>query len=150
MQNGRSEAMLGYGTKLLLGDGGSPQAFAEIGEIVDGPDDEDSADLVEVTNHQSPNRRKEYIGDLIDGGEITLTCNYIRTHATHDRATGLLGLIGQKRDFVLIEPGAVTGELWPCVIMSVGRTHPVQGGAMQMSVTLKKAGDMSAYPPIVP
>jgi len=141
-----TQARLGYGTKLLLGDNGSPEAFAELGEITEGPDDEDSVELVEVTNHQSPGRRREYIGALIDGGEITLTCNYIPDDPTHDRVTGVQALIGETRNFRLEEPGNPVGEQWPCVIMSCGRTRPVQG-AMALSITLKKAGNVTTYTP---
>lgn len=139
-----TEARLGYGTKLLFGDGGSPEQFAEIGEVTEGPDDEDSVDLEEVTNHQSPGRRREYIGQLIDGGEITLTCNYIPDHPTHDRSTGIRKFIGETRNFRIEEPGNPEGEEWPCIILSVGRARPVMG-AMSMSVTLKKAGNPSYY-----
>lgn len=143
-----SDARLGYGTKLLMGDATAPpnENFAELGEIVEGPDDEDSVELVEVTNHQSPNRRREYIGALIDGGEITITCNYIPDHPTHDRSTGVRAFLGQTRNFRIEEPGNPEGEQWPCVIMNVSRSRPV-AGAMQMSVTLKKAGDVTYYNP---
>lgn len=140
-----TQARLGYTTKLKLGDNGSPsETFAEIGEITEGPDDSDSVELVEVTNHQSPGRRREYIGALIEGGELTITVNYIPSHATHNRATGLQGLIGETRNFRLEEPGNTKGEEWPCVIMNVSRARPVQG-AMTMSITLKKAGNVTEY-----
>lgn len=141
-----TQARLGYSTKLLMGDAGSPEVFAEVGEITEGPDDEDSAELIEVTNHQSPNRRREYIGDLIDGGEITLTCNYIPDHPTHDRSTGVRAIIGQRRNFRLEEPGNPEGEQWPCIVMNCSRARPVRG-AMSMSVTLKKAGAPTYYTP---
>lgn len=139
-----TKARLGYGTVLKLGDGSSPETFADIGEITEGPDDGDSVDQIEVTNHQSPGRRKEYIGALIDGGEITLTVNYIPDDPTHDRSTGLQGLLGLTRNFRLEEPGNTNGEEWPCIIMNVSRSRPVQG-AMTMQVTLKKAGDVTTY-----
>lgn len=139
-----TQARLGYGSKLLIGDGGSPETFAEIGEITEGPDDGDSVDNIEVTNHQSPGRRKEYIGALIDGGDLTITVNYIPSDATHNRATGLLGMLGLTKNFRLEEPGNTKGEEWPCIIMNVSRARPVQG-AMTMQITLKKAGDVTEY-----
>jgi hypothetical protein len=137
-------ARLGYGTKLKLGDNGSPETFAEIAEIVDGPNDEDSVELVEVTNHQSAGSRKEYIGGLIDGGEVTFTCNYIPTNATHNRTTGLQALLRQTRNFRLEEPGNPTGYQFAAVIMNVGKQYPV-GAAMQFAVTIKKSGDLTPY-----
>lgn len=136
-----TQARLGYGTKLFLYDatGVTP---AEIGEIVEGPDDEDTVELVEVTNHQSANRRREYIGALIDGGEVTFRVNYIPNHATHNVATGLRGLLGQTRKFRLETPGDTFAEEFDGIILNVGRTRPV-AEAMQMSVSVKKAGDVT-------
>jgi hypothetical protein len=74
MANPNSEAQLGYGTKLRMGDGGSPQSFVEIGEVGDF-EDGDTIELVEVTNHQSPNSRREYIAGLKDGAEISFPVN---------------------------------------------------------------------------
>lgn len=144
-----TQAKLGYGTKLLIHDGTAiadveaiPDGeFAEIAEITSGPDDEESTELVEVTNHQSTGNRREYIGGLIDGGDITIECNYIPTDGTHDTATGLAGLIGQTRYFRIEEPGETTGIQVPCVVTNVGRTRPV-AEAMKFNVTLKKAGDV--------
>jgi hypothetical protein len=104
MANPNSEAQLGYGTKLRMGDGGSPQSFVEIGEVGDF-EDGDTIELVEVTNHQSPNSRREYIAGLKDGAEISFPVNYLPGHATHNRATGLRGKIGEVLDFQIVAPG---------------------------------------------
>lgn len=139
-----TQARLGYGVKLRLGDGATPtETFAEIAEIKT-LDDGDSAEAVEVTNHQSPGRRKQFIPGLIDGDEISLTLNYIPGHATHSLAAGLRGLVGVQRNFRLEEPGNSTGVQVSCVITNVGRSYPVEN-AMEMSVTLKKTGALSTY-----
>lgn len=144
MANPNSEARLGYGTKLRMGDGGSPQTFTEIGEVGDF-EDSDSVELIEVTNHQSPNRRKEYIGALTDGAELSFPVNYIPDHATHNRTTGLRGKIGEVIDFQIIAPGETEIYQFSALVMSVGRSFPVQG-VMQMNVTLKKTGADSFIP----
>jgi hypothetical protein len=143
MANPNSEASLGYGTKLLMGDGASPEVFAEVGEVGDF-EDSDSIELQEVTNHQSPNRKREYIAGLEDGAEISFPCNYIPSHATHDRATGLRGKKGQIVSFRIEAPGETEGYQFFGLVMSVGRSFPVQG-VMQMNVTLKKTGAESFY-----
>lgn len=136
-------ARLGFGTKLELGDGGDPEVFAEIGEIAEGPDDDESAELVETTNHQSDSSsgkpRREYIGGPVDGGELTLTVNYDRDDATHSRATGLRGMVGATKNFRLTEPGATTRETFSAIIMNAGISRPV-ADKMSMSVTLKISG----------
>ncbi len=144
MANPNSEARLGYGTRLLMGDGGSPETFAEIGEVGDF-EDGDSVELVEVTNHQSPNRRREYIAALKDGAEISFPVNYIPTHATHNRATGLRGKIGEVVTFHIEAPGETEGYEFYGLVMGVTRSFPVQG-VMQMTVTLKKTGAEDYYP----
>lgn len=138
MANPNSEAQLGYGTKLRMGDGGSPQQFVEIGEVGDF-EDGDTIELVEVTNHQSPNSRREYIAGLKDGAEISFPVNYLPSHATHNRATGLRGKIGEVLDFQIVAPGETETYNFSALVMGVTRSFPVQG-VMQMTVTLKKTG----------
>ena len=138
-----TQATLGYGSKLKLADAGGT-VYADIGEIVDSLDDDDSVNLVEVTNHQSPGKRAEYISGFIEGSEVTITCNYIPTHATHNRATGLLGLVGTTRNFRIEEPGNSQGDQFSAVIMNVGRARPVKD-AMQLKVTIKKSGAVTQY-----
>lgn len=138
MANPNSEAQLGYGTKLRMGDGGSPQSFVEIGEVGDF-EDGDTIELVEVTNHQSPNSRREYIAGLKDGAEISFPVNYLPGHATHNRATGLRGKIGEVLDFQIVAPGETETYNFSALVMGVTRSFPVQG-VMQMTVNLKKTG----------
>lgn len=140
-----TDARLGYGTKLKMSDmAPTTPVFTEIGEIKDGPNDEDSVELVDVTNHQSPGKRKEYIGALIDGGELTFTVNYIPDHPTHDRSTGIQAKLGQSVDFKLEEPGNTEGFGFAAIIMNCSRSYPV-AEAMEMQVTLKKTGDVTPY-----
>lgn len=147
MANPNSQARLGYGTILRYGDGGSPQTFAEIGEVGDF-EDGDTIELVEVTNHQSPNNRREYIAGLKDGAEISFPVNYIPEDPTHDRATGLRGKIGEVLDFQLVAPGETETYNFSALVMGVTRSFPVQG-VMQMTVNLKKTG-ADSYTSITP
>lgn len=143
MADPNSEAKLGYGTKLLMGDGGSPETFAEIGEVGDF-EDGDTIELVEVTNHQSPNGRREYIAGMKDGAEISFPVNYLPSHATQSRTTGLRGKIGEVITFRIEAPGEPEGYEFFAVVMGISRSFPVQG-VMQMTVTLKKTGSESYY-----
>lgn len=145
MANPDSEARLGYGTVLKMGDGGSPETFSEIGEIGDF-EDGDTVEQIEVTNHQSPGGRKEYIAALKDGAEISFPCNYIPTNATHNRTTGLRGKIGQVLNFQLVAPGETETYNFSALVLGVTRSFPVQG-VMQMTVNLKKTG-ADSYTPI--
>jgi predicted secreted protein len=138
-------ARLGYGTKLKMGDGATPtEAFTEIAEIK-SLEDSDSAEQVEVTNHQSAGSRREYINGLIDGDEITFTVNYDPDGATHNNITGLRSKVGGAAvNFQLEEPGNTLGMQFAALVMSCGRSYPVDA-AMEMQVTLKKTGAVTTY-----
>lgn len=136
--------MLGYGTKLKVGDGATPtENFALIGEVKD-IDDGDDIELKEATNHSSPGRRREYISGLIDGGEMSFVVNYDADAPTHNRITGLKSMLGQTRNFRIEEPGTATGYQFAAVIQSLGNSYPVDD-IMEMNVTLKKTGDLTSY-----
>ena len=138
MANPNSEARLGYSTKLKMGDGGSPENFTEIGEVGD-LEIGDSIEQIEVTNHQSPGGRKEYIAALKDGSEVSIVVNYIPSNATHNRATGLRGKQGEVVNFQLIAPGETEVYNFSALVLGVSRSFPVQG-VMQMTVSVKLTG----------
>lgn len=139
-----TQAQLGYGVRLKLGDGATPtENFVTIAEVKD-LEDGDDIELREATNHQSAGRRREYISGLIDGGEVTFTVNYIPTDATQNRITGLQASLGLTKNFRLEEPGNPTGYQFAAVVMNTGKTYPVDD-IMEMSVTLKKSGDITTY-----
>ena len=78
--SGASQAFSGYG--LSVGFGGEPLAsppvlFQDIAEIQQVAFSGSKVDLADVTNTQSPNRRREYIATLIDSGELTFNANFI-------------------------------------------------------------------------
>lgn len=143
MANPNSEARLGYGAKIFMGDGASPEVFAEIGEVGDFEVGE-TVGTVEVTNHQSPGARKEFISDLIDGDEVSFPVNYIPSHATHARATGLRGKLRERVNFRFEGPGETEGMEVNCLVIGVTRSFPV-AGVMQMTVTLKQTGAPTYY-----
>jgi len=47
-------------------------------------------DSIEVTNYGSPDRFREYIAGLKDGGSLNAEGNWLPNNATHDESTGLL------------------------------------------------------------
>lgn len=134
-----SDARLGYGAKILMGDGASPtESFAEIGEVGDFEIGE-TVGTVDVTNHGSPGSRREFISDLIDGDEVSFPVNYIPDNATHDRSTGLRSKLRQRVNFRFLGPGETEYMQVQCLVIGVTRSFPV-GGVMQMTVTLKQTG----------
>lgn len=86
-----TEGAIGYLAEVRLGDGGSPQDFDVIAEVVSFSGlGEDNA-LVEMTHLQSPNGALEFISGMADGKEVTLVCNTRLDSATQGASAG--GLI---------------------------------------------------------
>lgn len=133
-----TDAILAHGTKLKMGDGEDPEVFAEIGEVGDFEDGVNS-DLVDVTNHQSGGW-KEFISDIKEGQELTFPVNYSDTDASHNRATGLRGKQGEAVNFQIEAPQDAERAIFTAIVQNVTRSYPVQGGALQMNVTLKPTG----------
>lgn len=77
-----SDARIGWGAELQLGTAESVASLVELGEVRSFNVPQDEADEHEVTHFKSPDRRKEFIQGLIDGGEVSATLNYVPGGAT--------------------------------------------------------------------
>lgn len=74
MSNGR----IGYKSKLAWGDGATPtEVFTPIAEQLSVEPADAQTDEVEFSNQDSLDFRKEFKPSWIDGGELTVTFNYI-------------------------------------------------------------------------
>lgn len=78
----KSQAMHGLGTVFNRWNA-TGSAWEQIAEItsIGGPGK--SKDTIEVTHLNSPDKYREYIGGLKDGGDLPLSMNY--TEATYDK-----------------------------------------------------------------
>src|SRR5690625_7740169 len=76
-------ASIGHGSKYSIKHNGS--TFTALGEVVNIEGGSDDTDLIDVTHMQSPNRRREFIGGLIECGEITVELNFAPKVSTHQR-----------------------------------------------------------------
>jgi hypothetical protein len=77
-----TEARIGWGGKLFLSTDNTEANLTQLAEVRSVGFPQDTTDEVEVTHLLSPNRRKEYIQGLIDGGEFNATFNYVPGSAT--------------------------------------------------------------------
>jgi predicted secreted protein len=86
-----SNSIIGFGTKVQVGNGGTTETFTDIPEIVgdiDGPST--SMSPIEVTPHKTSDFYREYKPGLIDPGEIGFKMNYIKDNTVQE---------GLKADF---------------------------------------------------
>jgi hypothetical protein len=72
-----TEARIGWGAEVQVSSSSSAAGLVEIGEVRSFNLPSDEADEHEVTHFKSSQRRKEFIAGLIDGGEATVTVNYV-------------------------------------------------------------------------
>jgi predicted secreted protein len=74
-----TQAYIGYGMTLGIGDGASSEDFSSLlAEVIsiDGP--ERVRDTVEVTHATSPNRYREFVDGLKDGSEVSMELNMVQ------------------------------------------------------------------------
>jgi hypothetical protein len=73
-----TNATIGHGTLWKRGNGASPtEIFTTVAEVtaLSGPGM--TRDIIDATHMESPERYREYIGGMRDGGEITVTLNLV-------------------------------------------------------------------------
>jgi predicted secreted protein len=79
-----SKAFAGLGTKLQRGDGAGPEVFTTIAEMTKVQGTGSKADVIDVTNMDSPSAYREKLVTLLDAGEIAFDGNLIADDATQE------------------------------------------------------------------
>lgn len=77
-----TEARIGWGGEIHVSTDNTEANLVELSEVTDCTFPSDEVDEVEATHLKSPNRRKEFISGLRDGGECTINLNYVPGSAT--------------------------------------------------------------------
>lgn len=134
-------AKTNYGTVLKVGDGGSPETFSVIGEIVSMDPPELVHEAVEVTNQSSGGWREFVPGGLKELSEFTVTVNF-----TEDTITSLYTDVvsGTQRNYQIAFPddGATTWAFAALVVsvkpLSVDAASPE---ALQAEVKFRPTGN---------
>lgn len=139
-------AKLGYGTLLKLGQAdGPPETFVTVSEVLNLEPPDEVSDDVEVTNHDSPNRTREYIQGLIETGEVPFTINWNPSSYTN-HWTGANGLYGVKdagaaRNWQVVFPSGIGSKVFafPAYIKSI-KVNPPVDAQITADVVLKVSG----------
>ena len=137
-----TNAIAAFGTFLKIGDGGGTEVFTTIAEVRDIKGPKLTMETKEVTNQSSPGAFKDYIGTVLDGGDVTFDINYIPTETTHNATAGLLACLKNKtrRNFKLVFSDAgTTTWLFAAYVTSFDPTSAV-AAELTASITLKIAG----------
>ncbi len=129
----------GYGTLLKRGDGGSPESFTTLANIVSVSGPNETLEALDATHMESTGAAKEFIGGLIDGGEVSAQLRYDPNHATHQNLKADL-VSRVLRNFQVYFPvsGGKTAS-FAALVTGVSRESEVSGQLMT-TVTLKISG----------
>lgn len=100
-----SNAISNLGLLLKRGDGGDPESFTTIGELVEVDPPGIANPAFEKTTQESAAREYGSTG-LVEVEEFTCTINYIPTNSDHDMSTGLAADAknGTERNYELAMP----------------------------------------------
>lgn len=137
-----TSAVFAHGTLLKAGNGAATEVFTTIAEVtsIGGPGL--ALDPIDVTNMDSTNGWREFIGGLLDGGEVSITINYLPANATHNAANGLINDMENRtvRNFQLIfsDSGNTTFS-FTALVTGFEPGAPVDG-QLTADVTLKLTG----------
>jgi predicted secreted protein len=85
-----TSAAIGYGTTFAIGDGGSPEVFTALAEVLSINGISFRRETQDATHMASPNRWRELIPGLRAMGEITVGLNFIPGGASQDAAVARL------------------------------------------------------------
>lgn len=125
----------GFGAQIYLVDGGTRTLIPGLrGDPVLA---EEQAEQIEVTAHDSPGGRREYLGGLIDTVERTLEFYYDPSETTHQT---LRQSVRQTLTFEVDHPAFAQPEQFDAVVMNAQVISELEGGLV-LSVTLKPTGE---------
>jgi hypothetical protein len=97
-----SDARIGWGGELHVSTDATEANLVELAEVRDVNFPQIETDEHEVTHLKSPDKFKEFIAGLKDGGEFTATLNYVPGGATDLLLTAALG--GTNRAVRIVIP----------------------------------------------
>lgn len=135
-------ALSSFGARLQMGDGGIPETFQTIAEVLDISGPALSLDTEDATSHDSPGGWEEVVPTILRSGEVTFTIQYDPSDPTHNATTGLLSQLRNRalRNFKLVFPDpARTTWRFSAYVTGFQPSAPV-AGKLTADVTLKVTG----------
>lgn len=137
-----SDAISAFGTLLKIGDGQASETFTTIAEVLDISGPNLTQRTSEVTSHSSTGGWAEFIGTILEGGEVTFRVNFVPTENTHDAGAGLVNDLENRtlRNFQLVFPDSGnTTWSFSALVTGFRPNEPVEG-ALTADVTLRISG----------
>lgn len=138
-----TQAKAAYGTKIKMGDGGSPETFTEIPEIGDitGPGME--VETEDVTTHSSAGSgaNREFLATMITNTDCEFEMNYVAADPMH---VALINAAKNRtiKNFQKINPLATQTTSFTGYVVGITFADPVDG-AQKCSVTIKPTAGLT-------
>lgn len=131
-----TDAAIGYGTLLKVGDGGSPtEVFTTLdAEVTSITPFGYTREAIDATHMQSPDSFKEYIAGLMDAGEVSVEMSFIPSASDPLVAALVYG----ARNYQILFPTIATFT-FRAICTSYSPTAPVDG-KMTASAAFKISG----------
>ncbi len=103
---GVATVVSGFGVQFKTGDGASPEVFTAVAEVLSVGGPTINRDVIEATHTDSLNNYKEFLSGLTDGGEVTVTMNFLPGDVTQDESSGIMGdfLVQTLRQYQIVFP----------------------------------------------
>ena len=118
-----------------------PDTYEVIASVSDISGPSRSREAIEVTAHDSPNKYREFVPGLKDGGEVEITLNYdpaSATHASLDTDFESDDLVNYQ---IIILPGTADEHTWEfaAIVTALGDAYPIDN-KMERTATFKVSG----------
>ncbi|MFD5050878.1 phage tail tube protein [Streptomyces tendae] len=126
-----------FGVQLKRGDGAEPEVFTAIANLSNLEDGGRTRNTIDVTSHDSPNRYMEFVGGLIDPGEVTIDINY--DPAVHDVLEADLEDEDPRNYQIVFPDPAQTTFSFAAVMTGFSKSAPVDD-KLSGSLTFKVSG----------
>lgn len=135
-----TSARSSHGTLLKVGDGGSPEAFTTIAEVLDISGPGTTLNTEDATNHDSGGWR-EPIPTILEGGEVTFELNYYKSASQTSMRTDMTNRT--KRNFQMVLPLTVPETLsFAGYVTNFEYSAPVEG-ILRASCTIMVTGPIT-------
>lgn len=141
-----SNGFWAYGTIVQFGDGGSPEAFTAVAELLDTGPIKATRDSIDMTNHQTPDGYEDILPTIKRSSMASLSCNWIPDDPSQDGATGLASIFdsGRRTNFKVLLPDTGTSEVdFAAYVMSTGPDGLPVTGAGKVAFALKPVGKIT-------
>lgn len=135
-----TQAKIGHGNQFKIGNGAVPEVFTACAEVTNITPPGLSRDSHDVSHMNSPEKWREFIMGLKDGGEVSIELNFVPGSATTLMLMAELDTdtVGNKQIVF------TTGEVWSFAAGLTGfESESPVGDAMTASATFKISGKPS-------